>query len=154
MSFECSIPLRHFLGTPFGLNIAKNCGKIRIANVIGACTILTAGLFWGHYYTKTQQEKYELDPTNNQRTVIIPIWICLLPVIYAIWVSYTAIPNAIEFWKTEELKFNSSEMIKKDFLSYTGLDDRQRTSSTVAVLNTILIVSISLFGAFLRGDPR
>ena len=95
-SFECSVPLRHFLGTPLGLKIAKSCGKIRIANVIGASIVITIGLFLGHFYTKSQQEKYENDPINNQRTVVIPIWICVLPVIYAIYVSYTAIPNAVE----------------------------------------------------------
>ena len=153
-TFECAVPLRHFLGTPFGLEIAKSCGKIRIANIIGACTVLTIGLFIGHFYTKNQQEKYDADPTSTQKTVVIPIWICLLPLFYALWTVYNAIPNAIEFWETENLKFNSSEMVKKDFLSYTGFDDRQRLSSNTAIVNTGLIVAISLFGAFLRGDPR
>lgn len=148
------MPLRHFLGTPYGIDVARSCGRMRISWMIGACTVLSLGLMYSYFVTKRQEEEYIADPTNRNPTVVVPLWLCALPIAFAIYTYFSAIPSAEHFWRSEELNFDTSEMPKSEFLNYRIADDRQRVSSALSVTNTGLIGSTALFGAYLRGDPR
>ena len=150
---ECIVPLRNFLGTPHGLSIAKSCASMRVAWIMGAAIVLTVGLLVSHYITKKQEDEY-LAGLDVQPTVVVPLWLCALPGLYAIYVFITAIPTSESFWKSEELNFSTSEMPKKDYLNYRVGDDRQKLSTGVAFANTGIIGSTALFGSYLRGDAR
>lgn len=147
---ECHIPLRNFLGTSFGNEVAKGCGQMRIAWILGASVVLTVGLMISHFITKRQQEEYIADPTKNH-TIVVPLWLCALPVIYSCYTWFTAISASRSYWEKETLHFDTSEMNKKDFLLYTAGDSRQHTQSAVAITNTALIGATSILGPFARG---
>jgi hypothetical protein len=66
----------------------------------------------------------------------------------------SAVDSSEQYWKSEELNFNTSEMGKKDFLNYRIADDRQKSSTALAVTNTGIIGSAALFGPYLRGDSH
>jgi len=151
---ECAIPLRHFLGTPHGLEVARSCGRMRIAWILGACVVISLGLMYSHYVTKRQEDEYIADPTNKNPTVVVPLWLCALPIVFAIYTYFSATSSAESFWKSEELNFHTSDMPKRDYLNYRVADDRLKVSSGVALTNTALIGSTALFGSYLRGDPR
>ena len=151
---ECIVPLRNFLGTPHGLEVAKTCGRMRIAWILGSCTVLSLGLIYSYFVTKRQEEEYLADPTNRNPTVVVPLWLCALPIAYAIYTYYTAVSSAEQYWRAEELNFNTSEMAKSEFLNYRIADDRQKAGHAVSMANTGVIGSTALFGAYLRGDPR
>lgn len=85
--------------------------------------------------------------------MVVPLWLSLLPIAYAIYIYFTAVDSAEQYWKTEELHFNTSEMPKKYFLNYRVADDRLSKSSAISLGNTAIIGSSALFGPFLRGDP-
>jgi hypothetical protein len=144
---ECSIPLRNFLGTKNGLDIARSCGSIRIAWTLGVCLILTLALIITHYVLEKQKE-------DGNKTLTIPLWAAAIPSAYAAFVYFTAVESAERYWKTEELMFNTSDMPKKEFLNYRVADDRLVRSSETSLLGTTFIGSTALFGPFLRGDNR
>ena len=150
---ECIVPLRNFLGTPYGLSIAKSCATMRVAWIMGACIVLTIGLLISHYITEKQEEEF-LAGRENQPSVVVPLWLCALPSLYAIYTFFSATSSSESYWKSEELNFQTSEMPKKDYLNYRVGDDRQKLSSGVAFANTGIIGSTALFGAYLRGDAR
>jgi hypothetical protein len=148
------VPLRNFLGSSYGIDVARSCGHMRIAWVIGACTAVSVGLLYSHYVTKRQEAQYIADPVGRQPTIVVPIWLALIPIFYAFYTYFTAVRSAEMFWKTEELHFNTAEMNKKDYINYRIGDDRLKMSSGVAVANTAIIGSSALFGPLLRGDSR
>ena len=151
---ECAVPLRNFLGSEYGVNVAKSCGHMRIAWMLGACCVISLGLIFSHYVTKSQEQEYIADPIGRKPTVVVPLWISLLPIAYATYIYFTAVSSAEQFWKTEELHFNTSEMPKKEFLNYRIADDRLSKSSAVSMANTGIIGASALFGPILRGDAR
>jgi hypothetical protein len=151
---ECIVPLRNFLGTPHGLEVARACGRMRIAWILGACTVLSLGLIYSYFVTKRQEEEYLADPTNVNPTVVVPLWLCALPIAFAMYTYFSAVSSAEQYWRAEELNFNTSEMPKSEFLNYRIADDRQKTGHGVSMVNTGVIGSTALFGAYLRGDPR
>lgn len=154
MRIECAVPLRNFLGSDYGIDVARSCGHMRIAWMLGACTVISIGLIYTHYVTKRQEEQYIADPTNRQPTVVVPLWLAVFPIAYATYIYFTAVDSAEQYWKTEELHFNTSEMPKKEFLNYRIADDRLSKSSAISLGNTAIIGSSALFGPLLRGDPR
>lgn len=148
----CSVPLRNFLGTTNGYKIAVSCASMKIAYTWGVCLTLFVGLFVLHFYTKYQQENFENDLTIKYQTVIAPIWLAFIPLVYAVYTQLYAIPNARKYWESEELHFSTSDMPKKDYLVYRIADDRLQTTSAVSLLGTSFIGSTALFGPYLRAD--
>jgi hypothetical protein len=144
---ECAVPLRNFLGTKHGLDIARSCGTLKISWTLGACLVIASAILITHYILEKQKKE-----GNN--TIVIPIWTAAIPLVYAAYVYFNAVQAAEEYWKTEELLFNTSEMAEKDFLNYRVADDRLAKSSDVSLLGTTFIGSTSLFGPFLRADNR
>lgn len=144
---ECSIPLRNFLGTKHGLDIARSCGSIKIAWTLGACVVLSVAIVVTHYVLEKQKE-------DGNTTITIPLWASAIPAVYAVYVYFTAVESAERYWKTEELMFNTSDMPKKEFLNYRVADDRLAKSSEASLLGTTFIGSTALFGPFLRADAR
>lgn len=151
---ECAIPLRNFLGTSYGLDVARSCGHMRIAWMLGACCAISLGLIYSHYVTKSQEQEYIANPAGRQPTVVVPLWLSLLPIGYATYIYVTAVKSAENFWKSEELHFNTSEMPKSEFLTLRVGSDRVDKSSAVSIGNTAIIGASALFGPLLRGDPR
>jgi hypothetical protein len=151
---ECKIPLRNFLGSGYGLDVARSCGHMRIAWVLGACTVVSLGLLYSHYVTKRQEAQYVADPVGRQPTIVVPLWLALIPLFYAIYTYLTAVNSAETYWKTEELHFNTAEMNKKEYITHRAGDDRLGRSSGVSIANTAAIASSALFGPLLRGDSR
>jgi hypothetical protein len=148
---ECAIPLRNFLGTPHGYEVATACGRMRIAWILGACTVLSLGLMFSYFVTKRQEEEYIADPTNRNPTVVVPLWLCALPLVYATYVYFTAVHTSRAFWESEVLNFDTSDMNKNAYLNYRAADARQNTQSAVAVTNTAIIGATSILGPFARG---
>jgi hypothetical protein len=107
---ECSVPLRNFLGTKHGLDVARSCGNLKIAWTIGACLVIAGAILVTHYVLEKEKE-------DGNITIVIPIWTALVPLGYAFFVYLTAVSSAENYWNTEELLFNNSEMPKKDFLN-------------------------------------
>jgi hypothetical protein len=97
-----------------------------------------------------QEEEYIVDPTKNP-TIVVPLWLCALPVLYAAYTLLTGVASSKAFWEKEVLNFDTSAMNKKDFLNYRAADARQNTQSAVAVTNTGLIGATSILGPFARG---
>lgn len=149
---ECAVPLRNFLGTSYGLDVARSCGRMRIAWVLGACVVVTFGLVAAHFVTKRQEEEYTADPTGKRATVVIPLWLCALPAAFAVYTMASAVGSAESYWRAEELHFNTSEMPKREFLSYRALDDRLKVSTSASLTGTGYIGATALFGPFLRAD--
>ena len=144
---ECSVPLRNFLGTKHGLDVARSCGNVKIAWTIGACLVISIAILVTHYILEKEKE-------DGNTTIVIPLWTSIVPLAYGLYIYLTAVNSAENYWKTEELLFNTSEMPKKDFLNYRVADDRLAKSSEVSLLGTTFIGSTSLFGPFLRADNR
>jgi len=148
----CQAPLRNFLGSAKGLEIAKSCGRMKIAFTWGVCLILTLGLMIMHYITQEQQQEFLKNQSITYQTVVVPYWLALLPAGYALYVHLNAESQAESFWKMEELDFKTSDMPKRDYLVYRVADDRLKTSSAVSLVGTGFIGSTSLFGPYLRAD--
>lgn len=148
----CNVPLRNFLGNEKGLLIASSCAYMKISFIWGLCITLTIGLLIMHFITKHQQDEYNNDITIQYKTVVVPFWLVFLPLIYALYIQMTAVKDAENFWRMEELDFKTSEMPKRDFLVYRVADDRLKTSSAISLLGTTFIGSTSLFGPYLRAD--
>lgn len=146
------MPLRNFLGTTYGLDVARSCGRMRIAWVLGACAVLTCGLAAAHVITKRQDAEYAANPADKRATVVVPLWVCALPAAFALYTMVTAIGSAEAFWRAEELHFNTSEMPKREYLSYRALDDRLKVSTSASLTGTGYIGATALLGPFLRGD--
>jgi hypothetical protein len=127
---------------------------MRILWVLGACLSISVGLLASYFITKKQEKDYINDPANHQPTVVVPLWLCALPLAFALYTYMSAIDSAENYWRAEELNFSTSDMDKKDFLNYRVLDDRQKSSSALSLSNTGIIGSAALFGPYLRGDAR
>lgn len=151
---ECTIPLRNFLGTPYGPQIAKSCGNVHASWVMGACITISAGLLYANYVTLKQQDDFINDPANKNPVIVIPTWLALLPILYAFYVAIYSQQTFMKHWESEVIHFNSSEMNKSDFLNYRRNDDRQQSSGSISLANTGIIGSAALFGPFLRADNR
>jgi len=150
---ECSIPLRNFLETPWGSLVSKSCAEMRVAWTLGAALIISLGLLWSHVITKRQEEVYLANQEQGQATIVVPFWLCFLPIVYAGYVFFTAEKSAEHFWKTESLHFKTyGNENKKEFLNYRSLDDRNNASMSVAAKNALLLGSIPLIGPVLRAD--
>lgn len=155
MRTECLIPLRNFLGTKIGGDIARSCGEMKIYWTLGLCLVLFAGLLWGHFASQRRDDDYDkTDTTLVTIPVVLPIWLPFLPLAYAAITSFTAVSAAKQFWMSENLFFETSDMPKKEFLQYRVGDDRAHYSSTVAAAGTAFIGNTALFGPFLRADNR
>ena len=148
---ECSIPLRNFIGTPHGIAVAEGCGRMRIAWILGSCSVIFLGLLYSYSITKRQEEEYIADPINRNPTVVVPLWLCFIPLIYGIYTYFTAVSHSRAFWERESLNFDTSDMNKNAFLNYRAADNRQNVQSAVAVTNTGLIAATSILGPFARG---
>ena len=151
---ECAVPLRNFLGSPFGVDVARSCGRMRAAWTLGACLMISVGLLGAHVFTKRQNDEYYASTVSNRRTVVVPLWLAAVPAVFALWTLVQAVPSAESFWRAEELHFATSEMPKKDYIAYRAMDDRLKMSSAVSIAGTGYIGATSLFGPFLRADNR
>lgn len=153
-SVVCNVPLRNFLGTKNGLDIARSCANMKIAFTWGVCLVLVIGLMIMHSRTQDQADEFNKNPNIHYRTIVVPYWLAILPALYALYINFTAISSSEDFWKTEELDFKTSDMQKRDYLTYRSSDDKLRTSSAVSLLGTGFIGSTSLFGPYLRADSN
>ena len=150
----CPVPLRNLVSESYevGLRAAVNCGKNRIAYVFGVCLILTLGLFLAYLITKKQDEEYKQDPTSTSPTVVVPLWMCAAPIVYAIYTYYTAIPEAEKLWNTEKLNLQASKMELKDYINFRVGDERAKQGAGFNFVNTSILAGSSLFGKWLRGE--
>lgn len=146
---ECAVPLRNFLGTAHGVQVARSCGRMKVAWTVGACSVLSVGLLAAHFFTKRRNEE-----SPDDARLILPMWLATLPLAFACFTALSAVAAAESYWRAEELHFATSEMAKKDYLAYRVVDDRLKTSSGVALAGTSFIGATSLFGPFLRADNR
>jgi hypothetical protein len=153
MRAECAIPLRNFLGSGKGIDIARSCGQMRIAWVWGACAVICAGLFIAHYQTKKNQEKYEQN-INDTPSIVVPLWLCFLPIAFAVYTALTALDTAEQYWATEQLNFETTGMNKEAFLNYRIPDDRLITSTGSSLIGTSGIVGAAILGPWARADNR
>jgi hypothetical protein len=153
MRAECAIPLRNFLGSVNGLDVARSCGQMRIAWVLGACFVLCVGLFVAHYQTKKNNEDY-INNLTTSPSIVVPLWLCFLPVAFAVYTIATALDHAEVYWKTEELNFHTTGMNKEAFLNYRIPDDRLTFSTGSSLLGTGGIVGAAILGPWARADSR
>lgn len=153
MREECTIPLRNFLGSGKGIDVARSCGKMRVAWVFGASAVICVGLFVAHYQTKKNDEKFN-QSINETPSIVVPIWLCLLPIAFAFYTAFTAMDHAEHYWKSEQLNFETTGMSKESFLNYRVPDDRLVTSTGSSLLGTSAIVGAAILGPWARADNR
>lgn len=153
MRAECSIPLRNFLGSGKGLSVAQSCGQMRVAWVYGASATICVGLFIAHYQTKKNREKYNQE-INTTPSVIVPLWLCILPIAFALYTALTASEKAKHFWESEQLNFETSTMKKDEYISFRALDDRLEKSTASSLLGTSGIIGAAILGPWARADNR
>jgi len=151
-NIACNVPLRNFLGSQNGIDIARSCAQMKISFAWGVCTVLCIGLLIMHYVTQKQQDEFNKNTDITYQTIVVPYWLALLPLVFAVYINFSAIKQAEDFWRTEELDFRTSDMPKRDYLVYRVADDRLKTSSAVSLVGTGFIGSTALFGPFLRAD--
>ena len=155
MRGECAIPLRNFIESSVGSQVAENCSKLNVSWVFGFTISVFVILLVIKLGSKQKHHEEHNHNNNNERPkryVEIPWWLVLLPLIYFLWYWYSALTQAADSLASEQLMFTESGMKKSEFLSFRAGEDRARMSSYIAACGALFIGSTALFGPFLRGD--
>jgi hypothetical protein len=155
---ECQIPIRNLVTNPSfetsGLKLARNCGRLRATWVLGACLILFIGLYFAYLITKKQREDHLADPTTTKNTVVVPAWLCFLPLGFAAYTYLYAVKAAEDMWEQEKIYFTTSGMKAEEYLNFRAGDDRLKKTGGLNFMNTIVLAFSGLFGKWLRGESN
>lgn len=149
---KVSIPIRNYInyeGLTFedGEKIAYASGILSRYWVIGLSCTLSLGIFGYRLFGSKEKNKDGVE----ERKVIAPLWIIILPLIIGFIVAYNEPRYKLEAWKNENSSIKTMGIQKNDYLNFKSQDDRQLKSSVISLLGTFVIASSGLLNPFFRG---